>query len=494
MNIFLASIISSILMGISQQPWGFGFLAWFSLVPFLFFLDKENKIKNIIFYSFLWSFIYHLIFFFWLSENLGLDSQIHRYLTLLIVIFVLSINIILIYLSYYFLKKHIKIFSPIYILPFLITSIEYFRSLGFYGSAWNSLSYSQVDYLLISQNIEYTGIFGLTFWIILINVSILQLFNNRNKKNIILLAVFFIIPWLSGLLIQYSYHDNYSNLNIKVVQPNIPLYEKRKNIMGSIDKLIELSNRTNNDSISLIIWPESSISRKFIKDLKYNKNTSKAMNNFLYSNNFSIIAGLDLQDKNRRFNSAVLLKSDSLINFYHKQRLVPHVEHTPIIFDKLGLNIIPMANFDIGKKLSLFSVNNINFASMICIESVFPNPTREFVQDGAEFIVYIVNDAWYPGNPQLEQHARRSIYRSIEHRKSVIRCANTGITMIVNPYGNITDKLEFNKEGVIEANIITSTYKTFYTKYGDLFSIFNIIILFSIILTSFFRKFYKRVK
>ena len=130
MNIFSSSIISAVLMGISQQPWGFGFLAWFSLVPFLFFLDKENKIKNIIFYSFLWSFIYHLIFFFWLSENLGLDSQIHRYLTLLIVIFVLSINIILIYLSYYFLKKHIKIFSPIYILPFLITSIEYFRSLG----------------------------------------------------------------------------------------------------------------------------------------------------------------------------------------------------------------------------------------------------------------------------------------------------------------------------------------------------------------------------
>ena len=123
---------------------------------------------------------------------------------------------------------------------------------------------------------------------------------------------------------------------------------------------------------------------------------------------------------------------------------------------------------------------------MVCIESVFPNPTRKFVKDGAEFIVYIVNDAWYPGNPQLEQHARRCIYRSIEHRRSVVRCANTGITMIINPYGNITDKLEFNKEGVIEANISSSTYKTFYTKYGDLFSIFNIIILFGIILTSFF--------
>ena len=94
MNIFLASIISAILMGISQQPWGFGFLAWFSLTPFLFFLDRANKAKHIIIYSFIWSFIYHFIFFYWLSENLGLDSQSHRYLTLLIVVFVLSINII----------------------------------------------------------------------------------------------------------------------------------------------------------------------------------------------------------------------------------------------------------------------------------------------------------------------------------------------------------------------------------------------------------------
>tara|TARA_B110000014_G_scaffold263052_1_gene258656 strand:+ start:6879 stop:8360 length:1482 start_codon:yes stop_codon:yes gene_type:complete len=491
MNRFFLSTTSAVLMGIAQQPWGFGFLAWFSLVPFLFLLEKEKKIKNIIIYSFLWSFIYHFIFFHWLSENIGLDSQLHRYLTLLIVIFVLSVNILFIYLSYYYLKKHIKIFIPIYLLPFLITATEYIRSLGLYGSAWNSLSYSQVDYLLISQNIEYTGIFGLTFWIVLINVSIYQLIDNLNKKYIILLIIIFVMPWISGTLIKWSYNDNYSSLNIKVIQPNVSLYDKRENIMNSIERMIELSTRTSNDSVSLIIWPESSISGRFIKDLKYNKNISESMNNFLRSNDFSVIAGLDLKNKDKRYNAAALFKSDSLISIYNKQKLVPHVEHTPAIFDKVGLNIIPMTNFDIGKELSIFNVDNINFASMVCIESVFSNPTRSFINKGAEFIVYIVNDAWYPGNPQLEQHARRCIYRSIEHRKSVVRCANTGITMIVNPYGNITDKLEFNKEGIIEANIVTSTYKTFYTKYGDLFSIFNIVFLIVTVLFSFVRNFYR---
>ena len=97
MNKFLPSIISAVLMGISQQPWGFGFLAWFSLVPFLFSIEKQTSFSSIIKHSFIWSFIYHLIFFFWISDNIGLDSQILRYLIMLLVVFVLTVNILLIY-------------------------------------------------------------------------------------------------------------------------------------------------------------------------------------------------------------------------------------------------------------------------------------------------------------------------------------------------------------------------------------------------------------
>ena len=146
---YILSIISAILMGVSQQPWGFGFLAWFSLVPFIISIEKQKSLKGVIKQSFIWSFLYHLIFFFWISDNIGLDSQILRYLIMLLVVFVLTLNIFLIYTIYYYFKKKFKLFNSIYILPFIITSIEYIRSLGFYGSAWNSLSYTQIDYLLI---------------------------------------------------------------------------------------------------------------------------------------------------------------------------------------------------------------------------------------------------------------------------------------------------------------------------------------------------------
>ena len=58
-------------MGISQQPWGLGFLAWFSFVPAVYFLNNQKNIKKIIGYSFLWGLIYHLSFLYWLSSNIG---------------------------------------------------------------------------------------------------------------------------------------------------------------------------------------------------------------------------------------------------------------------------------------------------------------------------------------------------------------------------------------------------------------------------------------
>ena len=210
------------------------------------------------------------------------------------------------------------------------------------------------------------------------------------------------------------------------------------------------------------------------------------MNEFLYNSKFSLIAGSDLKIDDKRYNSAILFKSDSIESIFHKQKLVPNVERTPSIFNVIGLNI-GLTNFDIGTELTMFSVNDFNFASMICIESVFPDLTRKFVNNGAEFITYIVNDGWYPRNPQLDQHARRCIYRAIENRRYVIRGANTGVTMVVDSYGNITNKLEFNKEGVMEADIITSDRKTFYTKYGDLFSIFNLLFIVLIMVISFFK-------
>ena len=154
-------------------------------------------------------------------------------------------------------------------------AIEYIRSLGFYGSAWNSLSYTQIDFLLISQNIEYTGIFGLTFWIVLLNVLIIRLYSKTNFKNITTLGFVFLFPWITGLILKYNHEIDGQKLRIKLIQPNISLDEKRKSLKGSLNKLIDLTQKPSKNKSSLVIWPESSISGNFYKEGFYNFNISK---------------------------------------------------------------------------------------------------------------------------------------------------------------------------------------------------------------------------
>ena len=486
-------ILSAFFMGLAQQPWGLGFLAWVSFIPCLYFFNTQSNIKSVIGYAFLWGFIYHLTFLYWLSGNVGMPTEFLKYLTMILVPSFLALNMVVIFFLYFILKKYFDNYYIIYILPFIIVSIEFLRSFGLYGFTWNSFSYTQSDYLIVAQNIEYTGMYGLSFWIVLINVIIYDLINNFSKTKVYILILSFWFPWVTGIIIKYSYNDNLSTLNVKVVQPNISLEDKRNNLMGSVEILIDLSEKTSNSSVDLIIWPEASIPGFFIKDNQYNRQSHK-MNTFLNRNKFSLVAGLDLNDNDKKYNAAALFKNTSLVNVYHKQRLVPNVEYTPGIFDTFGLNLGSIQNFDIGTELSLFNVNGHDFASMICIESIFPNPTRSFVDKGAKFIVYIVNDGWYETAPEPQQHAKRCIYRAIENRRSVIRCANTGISMIIDPYGNIIEESKLNTKDVIEESIKISDEKTFYTKYGDLFSVVNVIILLLMGLSIIFRKFYGKLK
>jgi len=97
-------------------------------------------------------------------------------------------------------------------------------------------------------------------------------------------------------------------------------------------------------------------------------------------------------------------------------------------------------------------------------------------------LIYVVNDGWYEYPPEPQQHAKQSIFRAIENRRPVIRCANTGISMIIDPSGNITKRLPFNNSGVIRSNIVPTHGITFYTQFGDIFAQLNMLISIILIL------------
>ena len=156
------------LTGLAQQPLGMGWLAWFSIIPFIIGIRNICSFKDHLKLGFTWGFFYNLTIIFWIAQNLGTNLTI-GIISLFSAIILFSMNTILIVVAFYFIKQKFGQFSYL-LLPFIWVSIEYIRSFGALANPWISLANTQIDYLTLIQNVEYTGIYGISFWIVLINL------------------------------------------------------------------------------------------------------------------------------------------------------------------------------------------------------------------------------------------------------------------------------------------------------------------------------------
>jgi apolipoprotein N-acyltransferase len=70
-----------------------------------------------------------------------------------------------------------------------------------------------------------------------------------------------------------------------------------------------------------------------------------------------------------------------------------------------------------------------------------------------------------------------TISRAVENRRSIIRAANTGISLCVSPSGDILTQSELNQEATLSAALPLIKNKGLFSRTGNI-----IIILFSLII------------
>jgi len=160
------------------------------------------------------------------------------------------------------------------------------------------------------------------------------------------------------------------------------------------------------------------------------------------------------------------------------------------------------------KSLSVFSspqggivrsVNFFRFGVLICFEDIFPHLAREFVKDGANFLVNMTNDAWFGDTAAAEQHLQASVFRAIENRVPVIRAANTGVSCFIDPTGEVTGRVtgvsimrdetaDTFVKGFKTERIRICAIRSFYTKNGDFFVFFCGFMILLVFVTEMFFK------
>ncbi len=353
---------------------------------------------------------------------------------------------------------------------------------------------------------EYTGAFGGTLWIWVVNLLVFQFIQlvwtvkvpvNRSKS--ILLGSGFIIAVLVPILISYSINFNKEpkhRIEVAVVQPNIDPYSEKFNkatFDKQLNKFFDLTKKESNEDTDLIIWPETSIPGNFNEKLFNKSSRIKKVKDFLgqfpeakllsgvttykfYSDKATPTARKrgNSEGYYDMFNSAVLMDSGNLKDFYHKSRLVPGVEKMPYpsIFGFLQNLAIEMGGTSgsLGSQAeaSNFRVyDTLRIAPVICYESIFGDYVGDYVQKDADLITIVTNDAWWGDTDGYKQHFQYSVLRAIEMRRSIARSANTGISGFITPNGQIHKKTEYWTKGAISMTLPINDKKTFYALNGD---------------------------
>src|SRR4029453_16286170 len=88
-----------------------------------------------------------------------------------------------------------------------------------------------------------------------------------------------------------------------------------------------------------------------------------------------------------------------------------------------------------GPGPSLQELDGVPFGVTICFENAYGGYCRQFVRQGAAFLVNVTNEAWFGTSTEFDQMELHSILRAVETRRALFRSTNSGISCLVLPAG-----------------------------------------------------------
>ena len=407
--------------------------------------------------------------------------------------------------------SYVFVASPIWV------SMEFLRShAGFLSLPWALLGHSQYLNLPIIQISSFTGVYGVSFLIVMVNATLSEIILRRaavhwgdaSQQRSGVVTSSLVSAGAISLSVIYGFFvmQNLSitrSVRVAVIQGNIP-----QNIRWNtrfqdqnLDKHVRLTREAvKAQQPALVVWPETAVRGSVTQ----NKGLAKIFFSLAQESNASIALGSAERPKfgsnekggKKTSNSAFLISSNGeILGRYDKIRLLPFGEYLPFKKFPWPSRIASewtAGEFEPGSDYTLLNLAGVKLAITICWENIFPDLIREFVKNGADVIVNITNEAWFGDTAAPYQFIAMNVFRAVENRVAIARAANTGISGFIDPAGRILGTVNRNgKEILVEGYLVKdlplSQPGTFYTKHGDLFALFSLALLFVMLFWSFAR-------
>lgn len=526
MQKILLAIASGLLLALGWPTYGFPLLLFVAFVPLLM-VEHSIRVSTIKRKKLLLFPLVYISFFLWnyiSTDWLKYADPFGASFAILVNSALMSIVI----LFYHVIAKRTSLNKA---LLFLITLWICFEKLHLHWEfswPWLNLGNGFSEYMTWIQWYEYTGVFGGTLWVWLVNVMVFKgVLNYREtnsktllKNNLIKAGTLIIVPIGISLIIYNTYSYNGQTVNVIALQPNIDPYNEKYDLSNIqiADLFINLSNTKITDSTDFIFAPETVFADNVRLSQFKNAYFKNKLKRYISKHpNVNLVSGISFIDfiydpakvKTQSnalkdnvwyddYNSAMLINSNDSIQLYHKSKLVVGVENFP--YREILKPLIGDAMIDLGGTVamkttqdyrSIFTAANGKFkvGPIICYESVYGEFVTEYIRNGANFLTIVTNDAWWNNTQGHKQHLSYARLRAVETRRDIVRSANTGISAIINAKGDLISTLAYGTQGALSGQITTNEKQTFYVKSGDYIARISVFIsLFVFLITMFRRK------
>lgn len=346
------------------------------------------------------------------------------------------------------------------------------------GFPWDLLGISQVDNIPLSRMASFTGVYGLSFEIMIVNAAFAAAFLVRREKRTQLLvaAIGAAVVLQAGVLVSPPVVP--ADRHALLLQANIPILQgpewTKEYFTGTLDDLTRNSLSAVSPKPDLIVWPESPA--PFYTGDPYFRD---AISNVARQAQAWVIAGVigvlnaSPGQPTEIYNSAALVSPYGEWRArYDKVHLVPFGEYVPFkdIFSFAGGLTKEVGDFSRGASRQPLDANGTKYGVFICYESIFPDEVRQFAVNGAQVLVNISNDGWYGDSGAYAQHLKQSRMRAVENARWLLLDTNTGVTASIDPYGRIVASIPRKTRATVDAPYALMNAPTFYTRHGDWFA------------------------
>ncbi len=464
---------------------GLGPVAFVSVVP-LFIVLRETEPRQAVFYGTFFGVLETMVTNYWLGtfSLVTLQAVSVIYALFFLLFMTVAVRIIRRYGD-----------AGLFILPFAWVGFDFLRSSGFIGYPWGMIGTTQYRFLPFIQIAELTGVWGVTFVVLLVNASIAFLLLRRTARSAragLLVAVV-----VAGIVVFGSIRIravdrrfvDADRVTVALVQQNT---DPRKNdYRSTFEVLTRLTDRSLAADPALVVWSETAFvpnirrwSQEDPRRFAYAALTrdfldyQESIGVWLLTGNddYERVTDSDGNEIDRLdYNAAVLFDDTGRRRrTYRKIHLVPITEYFPFK-RQLPWAYEALKNFDVylwepGTERVVFEHPDFSFSTPICFEDSFPRDVRLFVRAGADLIINISNDYWSLREVEAQQHFSNALFRSIENRRVMLRAAASGVTSRVDPTGRLVASLPNYVEDVLLTDVPLATMPaTLYTRLGDWF-------------------------